>query len=738
MTEPMKPLLCLLLCGASVSAVAAESAETAATTDEPSEEAQPQAPAPPMPHLESVVYGTSLQRTTGAGQVLGRRQLDRMKYDDATAALTAVPGVYSRGEDGVGLRPNIGLRGANPDRSKKVTLLEDGIPFAPAPYSAPAAYYFPLVARMSQVRVLKGPAGLIYGPQTIGGAVDFVTRPIPHRVSAGVDLAGGEYLFGKAHAWAGMTVDRLGVLIEGLHLRSDGFKHLPGGENTGFARNEWMVKSSYALTARQALRLKLSYSDELSNETYLGLTDEELRADPDKRYAASAQDQMRNHRTALVLWHDLELRDGLKLTTSYDHSSFTRSWRKVNNFRGASLFDVLRNPDSPRNAVFMDILRGGHSTTPAEALLIGPNARDFSLHGLQSTLHWDPSTGPVEHKIEAGLRLHYDRIDRHHSQDAFMVEAGRLVSDGTATEITAVNTASTAAAALHVMDSATWRNLTVTGGVRVEAMRSVLTDHQAEASRTSGAVAVLPSLGAFYGFTDSFGVLAGVYQGFSPPAPGADDNIEPERSTNYEAGARLNWRRTSAEVIGYYNDYSNLTDICTMSSGCVDEGLDQQFDAGEARIYGVEATVRQEFRLRRLRFPLSVAYTFTQTAFLNDFDSQDPIYGKVEAGDELPYVPKHQVHATAGIEHRRASLNVAATYTSQMREEAGSEPLAEALATDAQLVVDVSGSVKLRRWLDLYANVRNVANERYIVSRRPYGARPNAPRWVQVGLKATY
>src|SRR5690606_2339293 len=166
--------------------------------------------------------------------------------------------------------------------------------------------------------------------------------------------------------------------------------------------------------------------------------------------------------------------------------------------------------------------------------------------------------------------------------------------------------------------------------------------------------------------------------------------------------------------------------------------LDQQFDAGEARIYGVEATAKHEFRLRRLRFPLSVAYTFTKTAFLNTFDSQDPIYGSVEAGDELPYVPSHQVHATAGIEHRRASLNVAATYISQMREEAGSEPIAEALATDAQLVVDVSGSVKLRRWLDLYANVRNVANERYIVSRRPYGARHNAPRWVQVGLKATY
>ena len=59
-----------------------------------------------------------------------------------------MPGVYSRGEDGFGLRPNIGIRGVSPDRSKKVTLMEDGILFGPAPYSAPAAYFFPLVTRM--------------------------------------------------------------------------------------------------------------------------------------------------------------------------------------------------------------------------------------------------------------------------------------------------------------------------------------------------------------------------------------------------------------------------------------------------------------------------------------------------------------------------------------------------------------------------------------------------------------
>jgi Fe(3+) dicitrate transport protein len=76
-----------------------------------------------------------------------------------------------------------------------------------------------------------------------------------------------------------------------------------------------------------------------------------------------------------------------------------------------------------------------------------------------------------------------------------------------------------------------------------------------------------------------------------------------------------------------------------------------------------------------------------------------------------------------------------ATYISAMREQAGSAPLSQVIATDPQFVVDIGAKYRVLRWLDIYGNVRNLFNELDLVSRRPFGARPNAPRMIQIGVK---
>jgi Fe(3+) dicitrate transport protein len=345
--------------------------------------------------------------------------------------------------------------------------------------------------------------------------------------------------------------------------------------------------------------------------------------------------------------------------------------------------------------------------------------------------------------------VHHDRIQRLHTESAFSMIGGELLPEAAPVDVTAANVASTTALALHAVDAATWGALTLTPGARVELIRSSLDDHLTGTDRSVLVRAFMPGLGAYCGLTGELGVLAGAYRGFSPPAPGGTDTgivgdsryfaAEPEYSVNYEAGVRYAGGPRRAEVIGFYNDYSNLTDVCSFASGCLDDTLDRQFDAGRARSYGLEAYVADELALAsKLKLPFHASYTLTRATFSRTFSSQDPIYGDVERGDEMPYVPRHQLAATVALEYERAGGYVAATYVSRMREEAGQEPLSQALVTDPQFVLDLGASARVLRFLSLYANLRNALGGRFIVSRRPYGARPNAPRWLQVGAKVAF
>ncbi len=711
-------------------------------TAAPAAETSPAASEPPEKGIVDVrVKTTKATQTSGSVYTVGEKQLQRFKYDDPHAVLLAVPGVYARGEDGLGLRPNLAMRGGNSDRSKKLTLMEDGVLFGPAPYSAPAAYYFPLMARMRSVVVTKGPASIAYGPQTVGGAIDLVTRSIPDSSRVTGDVALGQYGYGKVHATYGASNDHGGFLLEGVHLGTTGFKDLDGGGDTGFYRNEWMAKARYVIdpTAKveQEFVIKLGYSDEQSNETYLGLSDEDFRKTPYRRYGASRTDQMNLHRTQIAVSHRATFSREFEIVTTAYRNDLARIWSKVNSFRGEAISDVLAAPNTARNSPFYGTLTGAFDTpNDAATILIGPNNRTFVSQGIQTAIRWNPTTGPVTHKIEYGLRAHNDSIARVHSESGYLVESGALVKAPELTQVTADNGVSTHALAMYAMDAITFSRLTVTPGVRVEAIHSRFVDNLAK--RETGGVqrVLIPGVGAYYAFTREFGALAGVHKGFSPAVPGDSKTLKPEASVNYEAGARYASRHVRADLVGFMNDYSNLTDICSLSSGCTDALVDKQFDAGRARVYGLEAFFEADARVsRRISIPVRASYTLTKTEFLNTFQSGDPQFGFVNAGDELPYVPRHQLSASTGVEGASWGVVAQGTFVDRMRERAGSGPLVPSDTTDPYVVVDVSGNVKIGDIVTLYANVRNLFDEVYLVSRRPYGARPGAPRWIQVGAK---
>jgi Fe(3+) dicitrate transport protein len=679
----------------------------------------------------------------GSVSLVDEEELEAFEYDDPHSALLHITGVYVRTEDGFGLRPNIGIRGASAERSRAVTLMEDGVLLAPAPYSAPAAYYFPVLTRMVGIEVFKGPAAILYGPHTVGGAVNLLSREPPAEPGGAIDLSFGRFRTRKLHLHYGASNDWGGYLVELVDLGSAGFKDIDfSDDTTGFHRSEALltgwVQTDPEASLFQRFELRLGFSRERSDETYLGLTDADFEQDPYRRYVASERDRMRWSRAAARIRHRLELGDDLELvTTAYSHY-FTRSWRRLNRFRdGTSFLEVLAAPTGRREVLYRNLTGEEDTASPDESLMIIDNDRDFVSEGIQTVARFRFETGRVEHRFEIGARLHHDRVEREHVEEGFLMQDRTLVPDGRPEDVVTRNSASAIALATHLVYQLRMFGLTLSPGLRSELVFTESDNHLTGEGSSDRNHALLPGFGAQYAITEELGVLAGVYRGFSPVAPGQPDEVDPETSINYEAGVRYSdpERGTLAELIGFFNDYQNLTGECSFSVGCSNEMLDRQFNAGEVFVFGLEAQLSHRFTIaRRLYLPVQATYTFTHTSFRTTFDSEDPQLGDVQRGDHLPYVPAHQAALQIGIGNDDWSANISTTYVGEMREQAGQGDPAPGEATDDYVMLDAVGRVRLFRRGELYVRLENMLNAQPIASRRPFGARPIRPFGVQAGF----
>ncbi len=690
---------------------------------------------------EVTVYGLfdEADRMTGSAHRLGAEELEAYRYDDINRVLNLVPGVYSREEDGLGLRPNIGLRGGSAERSQKITLMEDGVLISPAPYSAPAAYFFPHSSRMVGVEVFKGPSAIQYGPQTIGGAINLVSAPIPGSTEWLAKLGGGSDAYRHLHLRGGDQFEKLGVLGEFVHIGSDGFKQLDGGGDTGFEKNEALIKVSHLLGPGR-LEARFNYADEVSNETYLGLTESDVRATPSRRYRASALDRMEWEWSGGRINWSQPLFGGELNLVGYTQK-LDRAWRKFNNFNGADIRGLLENPESPFNQLFIDILRGGNTDGVGgsrDDLRIGTNDRAYQANGVQGIMRWNFG-GPVAHNLEIGLRYHTDEVRRLHDESGFEQINGEIVSNSQPQVITADNTADTEALALWVRDEMVYGRWTVVPGLRIESIANTFNNRLTETSNDNEYSVVLPGLGARVELTESLSLLAGVHKGFSPSAPSATEDLEPEESVNYEFGGRWQGAFGRLELIGFFNDYSNLTAICTISSGCNTGDLDTQTNAGEVHAAGLEAGWNHVFNVTStLNVPVSLTYTYTEAVFQESFTSTDPQFGSVTQGDHMPYIPPHRANLSTGVERAAWNIQLSATYMARMRNQAGRGHFHEREGSDAYVVLDLAGHYYLSSNWTISGRIDNLLDELYVVSRKPYGARPGKPLGVQFEISYRY
>jgi Fe(3+) dicitrate transport protein len=692
-----------------------------------------------------------LRKSAGSVTLIDEVALEQFEYDDIARILATVPGVNIRQEDGYGLRPNIGFRGVTPERSKKINIMEDGVLIGPAPYSASAAYYFPITSRMTAVEVTKGPSTIKYGPNTVAGALNLITRQVPDVREGGIDLGVGSDGYGKVHGYYGDTIGDFGYLLEGLHIQADGFKQLDGGGDTGFDKSDFMGKFNYQLNGgdyEQFIELKLSYAEETSDETYLGLTDADFAENPYRRYATSQLGLMDWQHQQVQFTHHLEF-SNFNITTRVYRNDFERAWRKVNEFASSqggnipSLQQILTNPEDELNQVYYQVLTGQRDSTLREIVVIGTNDREYYSQGVQIDLAWDFSLFGLDHQIESGIRFHEDEIQRNHIEDNFFMRSGLLQSTGEATTPTTTNTEQTEAISVYLQDTLEFDNLTISAGVRGELIdgnyQNRAPDRQQDYQNKTSRI-WLPSVSAYYDLTANSGLFGGVHQGFVPTSPIQSVDIEIEKGLNYELGWRYAQKRQQAELVGFFSDYDNLKESCSISAGC---DTDLEFNAGAADIYGLEASYRDVFEMNSdYSVPLSVIYTHTQSEFKQTFYSEFDQWGFVNQGDPVPYLAENMLTVSLGLEASEWQISLLINYSDEMPESAqtsltgndGDSALA-GLKTDEYTAVDVSGSYDLNNESQIYFKVDNLFDSSDIVSRRPFGARPSKPRQVFAGYK---
>lgn len=698
-----------------------------------------------------------MSRIPGAASYITAEQLQRQNHTDINRILRNVSGLNIQEEEGFGLRPNIGIRGAGNERSTKVNIMEDGILAAPAPYSAPAAYYFPNMARISSVEVRKGSSQIKYGPNTTGGAINLISTPIPSQFSGSVHLSLGERNATNYYANIGNRGKHFGYLLEVNQVGDNGFKQLDNGGDTGFVVRDilgkFMYQTSNDASVYQRLELKFGYHEEQSDETYLGLTREDFSRTPMRRYAGSQADRMDTEHVQLSARHFVLFTENTDLTTTIYRNNFTRAWYKLHDLNTSAegietgnLSAILRNPEIHQNEYA--ILSGADSAP--DALTVRNNNREYYSQGVQSILGVNFDIGNAQNQLEFGIRLHQDEEDRFQFEDDYQMQNGNMIISTAGIPGTQTNRVGSATAlSVFVQDEIQWNNWTFTPGLRFENIwftnrnygTSDLDRTGSNLSENEYSVSILlPGIGATYQMSESMTLLSGIHRGFSPPSPGSSSETRSEESINYELGFRYANELIQTEVIGFYNDYNNLLGSDLVAGG--GSGTTAQFNAGEVRVFGLEFSTNFDFAplfgTTTASVPFNINYTYTNATFQNTFSSGFGPWGNVTTGDEIPFIPRNQFNSGLSFIYKGLDANVNASYMPQMRTAAGSGSFDPSFSTDSFFVVDLSTSYDIHQYVNIFVQVRNLLDETYIVSDRPAGVRPGLPRTLLGGMKFSF
>lgn len=731
-------------------------------TEEPATEQKPIR----MPLTEIIGTAPSaLDHIPGSGKVVTSESIERNHRFTINEALREVPGVHVRDEDGLGIRPNIGIRGLDPTRSRKVHILEDGVPIMLMPYADPSAYYFPPIFRFDRIEVLKGSGQLLYGPQNIGGVINLITRMPPLKPEGHFQVWGGNLNYLNVHFDYGGTWGKSGYLVDYTHSQAD----TPRFTNIRAKIDDLTFKTVQELSDRTQILAKFNYYRENSGIGYQGLTQAEWATRGEERQTLFTNDHFDFLRLGYHVAINHMFTANLTSTTNIFGHFIERDWSRQSqqgvDINGSNVGSIQNGNSLPATA---------YGVVPANRRFT--NEREYWVWGVEPRFHYDhafPFFG-LKGEADFGARYMFEQSDRKQLLNTVSgtgLPSSCVVSAPATTCLGENNKRTTNAYAFFAQERLILGPFTLTPGFRVEHISYDQTNRLANSGNgvfgKTNFTQVLPGAGITYSPFQNTTFFFGAHRGMAPPQisdaitlnTGQPTDLDPELSWTYELGVRGNLSHWAAySITGFQMDFDNQ--IITQSvAGGIGATLT---NAGRTQHRGAEVATQIDLldavigRDDNQDVTFDFNYTWVaQADFKGTRNSSlgasallpgEPLTLSV-SGNRLPYSPEHLV--TAGIGYANRTF-WAGPFNARLE----TQCISDQFADDRNTVIPTPSGQRgiVRGWCMLNASInqhvkkinttffftgKNMLGHDAIVD-RSRGIYPSLPALWQAGAKWTF
>ena len=488
----------------------------------------------------------------GARDVLRREEFTREGIVTVREALNRIPGVNAPENNGTGshdMALNFGVRGLNPRLASRSTVLMDGIPVPFAPYGQPQLSFGAVtMGNVDALDVVRGGGAVRYGPQNVGGIVNFVTRAIPEKfgVKAGLQLdtspgSSSKGPKGSANFLVGGTNARgLGAALLYSGTRGSDFR-----EHSSTQIDDVILKGQLKLAPGHRLHALVQHYEGKADMPG-GLSRAQFNADPYQ--STRPLDRFWGRRTVA--------------SAGYEYS------------QGARRLSV--------QAFHTNTLRSGYLD---QGKFVSLSPRYYWVRGVQAHASQGMRLGSTRHEIGLGWR--YINEASHELRYRENTPITRL--PGTDSRKDRDTRGQTRAHAFYIDDRIDIGRLTLTPGLRYEHIKQQQTNVLTARPYAGNYNVALPALNVSYWLDDRWTLYANTEGSFGSvqysqmPNRVAQNKIEPEKARTWEIGTRYASKHLQAEANIFLINFSNQYESNQTTGNVIARG--------KTRHQGVETSV---------------------------------------------------------------------------------------------------------------------------------------------------